>query len=221
MGNCGGSAVKNCFPETVLLEERYSRTCSNDRLKQEMSFVVNRIKYKSIDPDSDTDWEFTATLEGEKLSELQARNGGQCDTVLTSEGSEGCGLATTLMSYCFDDDKVGGLDPQKDEIFKQSSLKRWRDMAKKNCEHLVHVGCLPLGATKKISCSAYLTAALNTRHTMMFSHQPAKMSMAVMEVGKVQPEFKKNADDWIKKNGHSWYFCRCNEEKLADCESMK
>ena len=198
------------YPEIVELKEKVMGRCKNEKLKAKKSFTVNRVK---TEPQSSFNWEFTAVLEDVVLSKLRAINGGICNHVVTCGHSEGCGLATTLMEYCFTDDNVGGIDVQNNENFKKEHLKKWRKMAEQKCEHIVYLQC---AANPVNACSAYFTAAINTEHTLMFSITKLGIftadnlqQMGLFNVAKAQLEFKEDARGWIENNGSSWYFCKC------------
>jgi len=201
------------YPEIVELKEKVMGRCKNEKLKAKKSFTVNRVK-KKPQPIWDTfNWEFTAVLENVVLSTLRAKNGGICNLVRTCGHSEGCGLATTLMEYCFTDDNVGGIDVQNNEDFKKEHFKKWRNMAMQKCEHIVYLQC---SADPVNACSAYFTAAINTEHTLMFSITKLVIAdpfipqqMGLFNVAKAQLEFKEDARGWIENNGSSWYFCKC------------
>ena len=206
------------YPETVPLKNRYTGTCLNEKLKAEKSFTVNMV----VD-NTGYDWKFTAVLGKDTLSELYAEVGGICNLVETEKHSEGCGLATELMEYCFTEDKVRGVNMKNNagetEIFEKHEKRR--KMAIKNCEHIVYLKCSPTPPTTEISCSGYLTAAINTEHTMMFVHDVKDdRIMYVMNVANIQPEFKKNADGWIQTYGRDWLFCQCKTERMSECQEM-
>ena len=216
------------YPETVQLKDRYFATCKNEKLKVEKSFTVKMVSTKK----KFIPWKFTAVLGNDELSVLYADDGGICNLVETNEVSQGCGLATTLMEFCFTDDKVGGMDvqniqkiPKHIREILQKNEKR-REMAIKNCEHIVYLECAPLKDPSANVCSGYLTAAINTEHTMMFVQKMNDDTgdmvgiMDVMKVADVQPELKKNADVWIKNYGREWFFCQCKTERMAECQQM-
>jgi len=203
------------YPVTVELKETVIERCKNEKLKAKKSFTIERhadTKFSQI-PNFPITYEFTAVLDNVKLSELSAQSGGKCNEVVTNDGSERCGLSTTLMEYCFTDDKVGGIDLEKDELFNQDPLKEYRQMAKKTCKHIVYLNC---AATPLIACSAYFTAAINTKHTLMFTTSDTtdtdsdeELVANVFDVAEAQPEFKEDAIDWVNTNGRNWYFCKC------------
>ena len=73
-----------------------------------------------------------------------------------------------------------------------------------------------------VTCSAYLTAAINTKHTTMFVTNLSEPDhMHVMNVAKTQPEFKKDTTNWLNKYGDLWFFCKCKSDKMAECEKME
>ena len=64
------------------------------------------------------EWFFDAILKkgilkkGVVISRLYAKEGGECNAIETSQGSWRCGLATTLLEFCFTDPDVGTLNPR-------------------------------------------------------------------------------------------------------------
>ena len=205
-------------PITVRLKPKYINTCGNKDLKDKKEFTVDRIVSKADlgDEDDRFDWDFRAVFDGIKMSTLNANNGGKCDLVTTKKSYMGCGLATTLMEFCFEDEKVGGYNVENDRVMNRDSMKKWREMAKENCKKVIFLKCTadPLSA-----CSGYLTAAINTKHTMMFSYAP-KVGFHVMKVENSKTEFKKAPKKWTDEYGDIWYFCKCKPERKADCEAM-
>ena len=197
--------------------------CSNKDLKAKDSFTVDRIDGKD-DPTGEhigSDWVFIAKLENKVMSSFGASKGGFCNDAATEKEFRGCGLATILAEYCFTDDKVGGVDVQNHYVFKQPSLSKWRDMATKKCEHVVYLVCAP-ETRNYVECSAYLTAAINTKHTIMFveDDKNGASKMVVKEVAKVQPKFKKDAAGWIENHGSTWFFCQCKPDTKGKCSIL-
>ena len=218
---------------TVLLKEKYQRSCKNELLKKKKEFYVR----KSASNRKGYDWDFKAFLDNDGcgkdeniLSELNADKPGRCNHVETyDQGSRGCGLATSLLELCFEDENVGGIDPETDELFQDKpmtigsgkiSLKKWRDMAIENCEHIAMLDCYPQSPTPTEACSGYLTAALNTKHTMMFTYHQEEDVMDVMSVINAQVEFWADADEFVYDVGRRWIFCKCKQEKLSQCNNM-
>ena len=164
------------------------------------------------------------------MSELNADKPGRCNHVETyDQGSRGCGLATSLLELCYEDENVGGIDPETDELFQDKpmtigsgkiSLKKWRDMAIENCEHIAMLDCYPQSPTPTEACSGYLSAALNTKHTMMFTYHQEEDVMDVMSVINAQVEFWADADEFVYDVGRRWIFCKCKQEKLSQCNNM-
>ena len=217
----------------VPLKDKYQRSCKNELLKKKGEFYVR----KSPSSTGWDDWDFKAFLENDGcgkdeniLSELNADKPGRCNHVETyDEGSRGCGLATSLLEICFEDENVGGIDPKTDELFQDKPmtigsgkivLKKWRDMAIENCEHIAMLDCYPQGDTPTEACSGYLTAALNAQHTMMFTYHEEEDKMDVMSVINAQVEFWADADEFVYDVGRRWIFCKCKQEKLRQCNEM-
>ena len=201
------------YPVIETFRDGKVKTCENDKLKLKKSYKVDRIEKEKSPPE----WEFKATLDEKVLSSLDGEKGGICNVVSTFKGSRGCGLATTLMEHCFTDENVGSLDIQNNKFFEGEPFKKRRDMATKNCEHTVYLMCSVI-AGPEVSCSGYLTAAINTKHTMMFTKNLDQMH--VMNVAKAQPEFKKDATNWLKEYGKDWVFCKCKSDKMDECGKM-
>ena len=193
--------------------------CKNEELQAKKSFTVDRIDAKKkYGLGHKFDWWFTAALDKDVLSTLKAKSGGICNLVNTDDDSQGCGLATALRQFCFTDDKVGGVDVQKNAVFKNEYFEKWREMAVEYCEHTVYLEC---AADLKDTCSAYFTAAINTRHTIMFVLDDKTLKhMYVLNVAKTRTEFKKNAIDWIANYGDTWFFCNCKKEFEAECAEL-
>ena len=225
------------YPVTVRLNKKDVETCKNENLKKRGTVMVDRINALKtpltktdliINPTHD--WIFKAFLDETEISALGANTGGICDNAQTSRKARGCGLATILMKICFSDSKVGGVDVKTDDRLKNVPLKKWREMAIENCKHIVKLQC---ATNFEYACSGYMTAAINTKHTMMFSYQTLKSDksddesddeteiMYVNIVEKIQPEFKKRPKDWILEYGKEWYFCQCKPEKQVQCEKMQ
>ena len=152
----------------------------------------------------------------EPLSELNADSGGYCNNVRTSDASQQCGLATTLMEFCFTDENVGSLSSQT------IGNIEYPNKIAHLCEHVIYLVCAPdRPYTPTVACSAYLSAAVNADHKVMFTSVNNKGGMNVMNVEKVaKPEFRRNPDSFISKHGASWYFCRCKSETNERCEAI-
>ena len=212
------------FPITIQLKDKYIKTCINEQLTQQKSFIVQKCESER----RGYDWDFKASLKLENckdkkdvLSELNAEKYGHCDLVETLKSSQGCGLATSLMELCFKDDDVGGVNLEEDKNFKNKVLESRREMAILNCEHIVFLTCAPIQPTPKGSCSAYLTAAINTGHAMMFSYPSLKGQMDIMDVEKTaRPQLKMDADAFVQNHGDEWYFCRCKPDRIKECHEM-
>ena len=113
------------YPVTVELKERYESTCKNKKLADWGEFEVDRKKSQT----EDNEWDFFAYFGNKELSWLGAgdksKNKGVCNNVKTEEHSRGCGMATTLMEFCFTDNMVGGIDVENDKHFKKDSLAKF------------------------------------------------------------------------------------------------
>ena len=163
------------------------------------------------------DWEFEAILEDTGLSKLQGNVNGVCNQVDTKPGSLQCGLATSLMQFCFKDPDIGTVNPTTHYLLKKPEAEKFRDLAIENCEHIIFLICSPV---KKpyAACSGYLTAALNTGHTMMFTYYYGDWD--VVTTSSAKHKFKSNAHKFITGYGDTWFFCRCKTNKVTQCEGM-
>lgn len=211
------------YPEIANLKPEKRDQCSNHDLKTTDSFTVDLVEPKDVPPGEHlfphlSDWVFLAMLKNKVMSSLGAKKNGICNDVETKKPFRGCGLATILMEYCFTDDKVGGVDIPNDPVFKKPKFSKWRQLATKKCEHMVYLLCLP--EEDDFECSGYLTAAINTKHTIMFVADEAKSKMEVLDVSETQPEFKKDAAGWIEKHGRKWFFCHCKADKNGKCSIL-
>ena len=151
------------------------------------------------------------------MSQITATEGGEIDYVRTYKGSEGCGLATTLTEIAFKDKDVGTLNIEDTLYFHIEKLRKWWDMAKLKCEHMVHLACTPTTETPKAACSSYLTAAINTGHSLMLTFENKDGLMDVIDVCSAKEELKENAEHFLKTYGPEWFFCRPKNEKTKKC----
>ena len=209
----------------VLLRQQYQTKCQNEELKTKKDFFVEKSESKK----KDYDWDFKVFLDKDGcgiLSELNANTPGRCNKVETFAGSEGCGLATTLMEICFEDENVGGVDPENDPFFVYSfpdfsvGENLWRQMANENREHIVYLQCRPRAPISPVACSAYLTAAINTEHAMMFTFSTMSRPVVVIDVKGAQSELRENAYKFMRDFGDQWLFCKCKKENMDKCHDM-
>ena len=125
------------------------------------------------------------------------------------------------MEFCFTDEDVGTLSSRAiEEITYPNKIASV-------CAHVIYLVCAPVKKpppTPTQACSAYLTAAINTEHQIMFTSPRMFTSKAKMDVLNVKkdakPEFGRNADTFIRTHGANWYFCRCKPEIMEECESL-
>ena len=200
------------YPVKVELKDRYKKSpdCTNERLKEIGNFIVNREKASGM-----FEWKFTACLfdkenkgcEKTALCSLYSEKDGKCNQVDTIPECERCGMATSLMTFCFTDKDVGSVDPDKDFNFQQKNLKLWYDAAKEECDHIVYTHCSPKPGTDLLSCSAYLTAAVNAGLQLMFTYGNNKKTMDILNVADSKEDFKKDPKEFLATHGDEWYFC--------------
>ena len=207
------------------MADRYQATCKSSVLKAQKVYYVQKCKSK----DKRYDWDFGAYLKkglcGRKkgLSQLNGQSGGFCwaTAKLSPAPVQGCGLATTMMEMCFNDEDIGSIDPTEDYNFKMKGLEKWQEMALLNCEHIIYTTCNPKPPTPFIGCAAYMTAAINTGHSMMFTFPTEQGEMDVLNVAdEAKPQLKADAYTFGKNHGFGWYFCRCKPERITECENM-
>ena len=126
------------------------------------------------------------------------------------------------MESCFTDPDVGTADLNKDVRFKEEAAQLYRKLATENCDHIAFLVCKPVPPATYAACSAYMTAAMNTAHTMIFTR---KLYMGlpnwdVLKISDAKLKIKSNADDFIEEYGSHWYFCQCKSERIKQCEQM-
>lgn len=235
------------------MPDRKLKTCKSAALKKKKQYFVQ--KCKSSNPNFE--WEFKAFLKKglcNRKTKLSTLHGGRvhhedrehpkgfcwATEELSPAPVQGCGLATAMMELCFNDADIGSIDPKKNSIFKTEILRngvlveylrKWKEMAILNCEHIVYTSCNPQGGNPVIGCAAYMTAALNTGHKMMFTFPTGLQhptGRGYMDVLNVQYEAKKslqgNGEDGAKRfkdtYGYQWFFCRCKDERKEECMNM-
>jgi hypothetical protein len=194
------------------LNDRFRDSCKNTKLLEKGAFTVTKFK-----PDTNR-WVFQAIVEKKVLSRFIAEEDGECNDVRTFEGSYHCGLATALMEFCFTDPDVGTMDPNDNVYFKSNSAEHSRNLAIENCDHIVYLVCGPSLPATHGSCSAYMTAAMNTGHTMMFTYHPyvtatEKPKWEVLKIATAKHKIKSNAVNFVEEYGSQWFFCECKAKK--------
>ena len=213
------------YPIKVIMADRYQATCASQDLKNKKQYFVEKCK----STDSRYDFDFGAYIKkgfcGRKkgLSILRAERGGFCWATpdLSPPPVQGCGLATALMEICFEDKDVGSIDPLEDYNFKLKGLEKWQQMALLNCENIKYTSCNPAPPTPTVGCAAYMSAAINTGHKMMFTFPNENAEMSVLNIeNEARPRFKEDADTFEEEHGNFWYFCRCKEDRKTECENM-
>ena len=170
-------------------------------------------------------WKFQAILkkgscceEDKVLSTLIANKGGVCNSIITDPKSYKCGLATALMEFCFTDPDIGTDDPETNDCFKKDGAEDYRDLAISNCAHMVYLMCI---AKPHSACSGYLTAAINTGHSMMFTYDHLPEKWDVLKVTTAKIMLKGNSDTFIEDYGERWFFCKCQSDRITQCENMQ
>ena len=112
--------------------------------------------------------------------------GGVCDNAQTDERYERCGLATDLMTLCFQDldiTKNGGVDPNEEEQFKNNP-----DKQKEAVDGCAKIVTLNQSANPPAAGKAYTRAAIkagfkkvftvytNSKQSIKYPKQPEKRS---------------------------------------------
>ena len=223
---------KGPYMENVKLNSRFKDSCDNTKLKEKGKFSVAKCKHKKDEwifraiPHKGTIGKMCDKISGKEedvLSRLVAQVGGECNDVETFEGSFHCGLATALMEICFMDPDIGTVIPEKNYYLKKDDAEEARNLAAANCDHVVFLTCNPRAPATNAACSAYMTAALNTGHTMMFTCLTSMRGNTwdVLGIDNAKRKIKSNANNFIDEYGNVWYFCICKSEKVKECEEMK
>ena len=215
------SGKSGSYSTTVRFNDRFRFVCINEKLVEKGSFTMK----KTYDDEAiQAIWKFQAILkkgscckEDEVLSTLDAMEGGVCDSIATDAGSYRCGLATALMEFCFTDPDIGTYNPEESFYFQKKIAEHYRDLAVLNCGHMVYLICT---AKPPSSCSGYLTAAINTGHTMMFTYGPNLRKWSVLKTTPAKIMLKGNSDTFIEDYGDTWFFCKCKSDRLTQCENM-
>ena len=100
--------------------------------------------------------------------------------------------------------------------FTRPNAEEYQELVIDNCDHIVHLTCKPKYPATYRSCSGYLTAALNTKHTMMITYhgenRPYKRWDAI-NVSTAKEMIITNADYFIDVYGNEWFFCKCKPER--------
>jgi len=211
-GNLGPYSTK------VMFNDRFKESCINEKLVKKGSFTMKKFA-------PGIGWIFQAILKkgscfkkDKILSTLTASTGGVCNLVVTDPGSYKCGLATSLMEFCFTDPDIGTYNLEESSYFQNKKAEHYRDLAISNCDHMVYVKCI---AEPHSACSGYLTAAINTGHKMLFTYDKLPEKWSVLEIATAKTMLKSNSDTFIDDYGNMWFFCKCKSDRIPQCENMQ
>ena len=102
--------------------------------------------------------------------------------------------------------------------------KKVRNLVTANCDHVIFIICSPRNTeTEKVpfeACSGYLTAALNTGHTMMFTFTMFQDAWEVIKTNAAKDMLKINPIGLIEQYGEHWFFCKSKPDRVAQCEGI-
>ena len=184
------------------------------------AFVVKKVKSEN----KKYDWNFEAVFEDTVLARLEAKLGGICNEIESFEGSRRCGLATSLMKFCFKDPNIGTFDPGAVNVERNPAIvllqksEKVRNLAIANCDHMIYLICAPADIMLYTACSGYLTAALTTGHTMMFTINYG--NWGVTKVSTAKDMLKNSPRGFITRYGDTWLFCKCKPNRVTQCEGL-
>jgi len=223
------SSFTGPFPIKIQLKPEITKpTCKNEKLKAQGHFYVQK---KEIRETEKHDVTFFATIGSNDdtstaISKLNADVGGACDHVSTYPGSEGCGLAAYMMATCFQNDQVLGVNGKGHDL--ENDIK-WSNEPRKaialdKCLSMIYLRCFTDANTPAYACISYLRGGKLADYDIIFMKKPAKAVMNVWTLGEtVEAPFKDNADEFIKQNGFTWFFCKCKGNSASEkkeCLSM-
>ena len=204
----------------IPIQDRFKETCQNEALIIKGSYTMK----KSRIPGKSGQWMFEAIYgtTNEILSTLKAKEGGNCNDENTEYGSWYCGLGPLLLEICFDDPDIGTFIPDKsvDSEFGMPIDKPCKHLMEINCQHIAYLECVPYIKNYNDACGGYLTAALNTLHTMMFTKRVGIKELKIIRIADAKIKIKNDPDKFVGDFGKEWFFCKCKSDRIKECESM-
>ena len=207
---------------SVSIQDRYKESCQNQALVAIGAFTMR----KSKPPSTSGQWTFQSILtrddRSEILSTLKAKEGGVCNDVRTFEGSWYCGLATALLQICFTDPDIGTFIPsqsRQSEFGRPIYDKKIQGLMEDNCERIVYLECAPFNGATHANCNGYLTAALNTLNSILFTfHEVRRWN--ILNIADAKLRMKSDPTQFVSEFGPEWFFCNCKADRAKECESM-
>jgi len=196
--------------------------CNNPDLKDRGTFSIIRDFYDNAYN------RFQAVYSDDDKKEMAyvlSAAKGKCDDVRTYEKYQGCGLAKYLVATCFQDEEVIGANRQGIDVKTNNEWKK-ADAQRTNvanlCETVTFLRCKPKGGPG--ACIAYLRAGSTAGFDLLFAknlHANAK-DLNVIKLGDdLEKEFKTKYDEFVRKNGLHWFFCKCKENEKKQCLDMQ
>ena len=151
------------------------------------------------------------------IGNLYSIKKGHCNDVAVLPKYRGCGLAKYLMQACFEEDAT--------ENFATNQIARRGREFNELCEKVKFLECAPTNPNNKIACSGYMSGAIlagfqiiGTTHKNSFNVYAFHIDHARrMMKGEV---YGMNAQTFIDQYGEIWYFCKCRQAKLQECQEI-
>ena len=198
------------------------KECKSDELKNNKKFFIQKYDLKDVKDKYGHDFAFMVVLnKGQVFDPEQPKyksilfgdKGGVCDNAQTDERYERCGLATDLMTLCFQDldiTKNGGVDPNEEEQFKNNPNKQ-----KEAIDGCAKIVTLNQSANPPTAGKAYTRAAIKAGFKKVFTVTPGGINMTFWTVIEAEEEYLKNPIRFIQQYGQQWFFCKCKSSKCT------
>ena len=207
--------------------------CENQALQNAKKYYVRKSKKGVLEEVYD----FLAVLNQADPAELKlawgsAKKGGELIDVETSPGSKRCGIGTEITYLRISDPDVGkngGYDVASPTLkvfepnpFEESShlTKLAQDYCKTVITQTVSPDVIQAGR-------GYLKAAIRANFEMMFIFKGVgtfDLTGFVMKIKEALEEYgatKEDGDDFLRKYGNLWFYCKCKLLKIRQCKRMK
>ena len=193
------------------------KNCESEELIKNKKFYIQKYDLKDVKDTYAHDFAFKVVLDKGEDSDpkhpkykslLLGDKGGICDNKY-----ERCGLATNLMTVCFQDPDItrnGGLDANTEQQFENNVDKQKE--AIDDCETII---TLTQSSNPPGAGIAYTKAATKAGFKKVFTVTPGSTNMKLWMVAEVEKEYLKNPIGFIQQYGQQWFFCKC--KKSSKC----
>ena len=141
-------------------------------------------------------------------------------------------MAKYLVATCFQDISIlgntkAGVDINNHGYWKPKARRKQQKSALKYCQTITFLRCMPHhGAPSTVFVSYLRAGSISEFDLVLTTPQLEFISLKakpfnVFKLGpKLENDFKSSAEEFLKKYGLAWFFCKCKENKRKKCLKM-